>query len=200
MDTKKIREIGKWMMLTGGAIFTSGAGICFVANRIDSKEAKKEHEKNMLRIEEESLTKERELKEKALQEAAEKDRLYSDKLNSMNDSEFAKFHADNVAKANEEVMRKADRIKKDADAEVTKIKLECSDEMDRIRSECLKKIEEANRKRDEAMKKYEAIDVLFTNKDKILKAKAALEEAAEKSNKAKKDKDELLDAIRDILD
>lgn len=146
------------------------------------------------------MTKERELKEKALQEAAEKDRLYSDKLNSMNDSEFAKFHADNVAKANEEVMRKADRIKKDADAEVTKIKLECSDEMDRIRSECLKKIEEANRKRDEAMKKYEAIDVLFTNKDKILKAKAALEEAAEKSNKAKKDKDELLDAIRDILD
>lgn len=193
IDTKKFREIGKWMMLIGGGIFTSGAGICFITNRIDANEIKKEHKKDMLKIEKEQLIEEHQLKKKALRESAEKDRLYKLKIGNMNDKEFAKFHANNIAKANEEVIKKAD-------AEIVKTRLECRDEIEKIRSECLRKIEEANDKRDEAIEKYEKIDNLFNNKNEIIKAKESLEKIVEQSKEAKKEKDELLDSIREIID
>ena len=118
----------------------------------------------------------------------------------MDDVEFAKFHAKNIAEANDEVLRKAERIRKESEATIVKKKLECTDEINKVRAECLRKVEEAEKKRAEAVEKYEAINTLFTNKDKILKAKAALESAIEKSEKAKSDKEDLLDAIKDILE
>ncbi len=200
MNTIKVKEIGKWLMVTGASIFASGAGAYGIANWIDKKELKKEHSKNMMKIEEEESLKQNQLKEEALRAAAEKDRLYSLKINKMDDVEFAKFHAKNIAEANDEVMRKAERIRKESEAAIVKKKLECSDEINKVRTECLKKVEEAEKKRAEAVEKYEAINTLFTNKDKILKAKAALESAIEKSEKAKSDKEDLLDAIKDILE
>lgn len=200
MNTIKVKEIGKWLMVAGASIFTSGAGAYGIANWIEKKELKKEHSKNMMKIEEEESLKQNRLKEEALRAATEKDRLYSLKINKMDDVEFAKFHAKNIAEANDEVLRKAERIRKESEATIVKKKLECTDEINKVRAECLRKVEEAEKKRAEAVEKYEAINTLFTNKDKILKAKAALESAIEKSEKAKSDKEDLLDAIKDILE
>ena len=83
---------------------------------------------------------------------------------------------------------------------MVKARLECNEAMNKLRDDCLKKIEEADRKRDEAVRKYEAINTLFTNKDKILKAKAALDLAIEKDQQAKDDKAELLKSIKDMLE
>ena len=117
----------------------------------------------------------------------------------MDQETFAKFHADRVAKANADVCRDAERVKNEAEAEVVRIRLECKEEINRIREECLKKIEAADKKRDDAVAKYEAIDTLFTNKDKVLKAKEALDVAVKNDKKAKDDKDELLEGIKDLL-
>ena len=93
----------------------------------------------------------------------------------------------------------ANEIKKQAEADVVKIRLECNDAMNKLREECLRKVEEADKKRDDAIAKYEAIDALFTNKKEILKAKEALEAAVKNNKKAKEDKEELLKSIEDIL-
>ena len=50
MDTEKIKEIGKWMMVIGGTIFTSGAGCYWVAGHIERKEEKKIHQTKLLRL------------------------------------------------------------------------------------------------------------------------------------------------------
>lgn len=199
MNTKNIKEVGKWMMVIGASIFTFGAGANMACVYIESKEAKSVHKNKLYLIEEEELVKENKLKNEALAAATEKDRLYSEKLKTMDNKTFAKFHAENVAKANDEVIANANEIKKRAEADVVKIRLECNDAMNKLREECLRKVEEADKKRDDAIAKYEAIDALFTNKKEILKAKEALEAAIKNNKKAKEDKEELLKSIEDIL-
>lgn len=199
MNTENIKEIGKWMMVIGASIFTLGAGTNMACVYIENKEAKAIHKNKLYQIEEEELLKEHKLKDEALTAAAEKDRLYSEKLKTMDSKAFAKFHAENVAKANDTVIENANEIKKKAEAEVVKARLECNDAMNKLREECLRKIEEADKKRDEAIAKYEAIDALFTNKKEILKAKEALEAAVKDDEKAKEDKEELLRSIKNIL-
>lgn len=199
MNTKKIKEIGKWMMLVGASIFTCGAGTNLMCTYIENKEAKAIHKNNLYLIEEEELIKEHKLKDEALAAATEKDRLYSEKLKTMDSKTFAKFHAENVAKANDAVMESANEIKKKAEADIVKARLECNEAMNKLREECLRKIEDADKKRDDAIAKYEAIDALFTNKKEILKAKEALEAAVKNNRKAKEDKEELLKSIEDIL-
>lgn len=199
MDTTKIKEIGKWLMVAGGFIFSAGAGTYCVGNHIDKKEIKKKHFENMCEIEEQARVKEIELKDAALTAAAEKDRLYTEKIKNMNQKEFAKFHAENVAKANEDIINEANRIKKEAEAEIVKIRMECNDKINSLRTDCLTKIEDANNKRDEAMEKYDAINTLFTNKDRILEAEAALKQAIEDEEKNKSNKDELIKYIKDTM-
>ena len=199
MDTTKIKEIGKWLMVAGGFIFSAGAGTYWVGNHIDKKELKKKHFEAMCEIEEQARVKEIELRDAALTAAAEKDRLYTEKIQNMNQKEFAKFHAENIAKANEDVINEANQIKKEAEAEIVKIRLECNDKINSLRTDCLTKIEDANNKRDEAIEKYETINTLFTNKDRILKAEAALKQAIEDEEKNKSNKDELIKYIKDTM-
>lgn len=199
MNTAKIREIGNWMMLIGASIFTAGAGACLVANHIDKKEINREHDAKMLKMKEEEFAKESEIKQKAMLAASEKHRLYSEKIREMDSKDFAKFHAENVARANKDVVEKANRIKRDSEAEIAKVRLECKDEIDKIREQCLKRIEDADKRRDEAVSKYEAINTLFSNKDEVLKAKELLEEIIKKDEKTKSDKEELLDSIKTLL-
>lgn len=199
MNTKNIKEISKWLMVVGASIFTFGFGANMTCVYIENKEAKNVHKNNLYLLEEEELVKEHKLKDEAIIAATERDRLYAEKLKSMDEREFAKFHADNVAKANSEVIENANRIKKQAEADVVKAHLECNETVNKLREECLKKIEEADRKRDEAISKYEAIDALFTNKKEIMKAKEALEAAVKNNQKAKEDKEELLKSIESIL-
>ena len=199
MDTEKIKEIGKWMMVVGGTIFTSGAGCYWVAGHIERKEEKKIHQTKLDRIAEEERIKDIKMREELAKADVEAKETYSKRLNEMDQETFAKFHADRVAKANEDVCKEADRVRKNAEAEVTQVRLECKEEINRIREECLKKIEAADKKRDDAIAKYEAIDTLFTNKDKVLRAKDALDAAVQKDKKAKDDKEELLEGIKDLL-
>lgn len=102
--------------------------------------------------------------------------------------------------ADEKVRKEAERIKKEAEATVTKTRLECNESINKIREECLSKIEAADKKRDEAIEKYEAIDTLFTNKNEILKAKEALEAIAQKDKETKDDKEALLEDIKALLE
>ena len=199
MNTKKIKEVGKWLMVAGGSIFTSGAGCYFVGNYIERKEEKYVHRVNMNRIEEEDRISTLKLKEEKMKAEAEKDRQYCLKINQMNNDEFAKFHAENVAKANDEVIKDAERVKMESKTEMIKLRLKCNEQIDKIREECLKKIESANKERDEAVEKYEAIDTLFTNKNEILKAKYALEKAIQEDKETKSNKEELLENIKDLL-
>lgn len=199
MNTKNIKEFGKWMMVIGASIFTFGAGTNMACTYIEHKEAKAIHKKNLYLIEEEELLKEHKLKEEALAASTENDRLYAEKLKTMDNKAFARFHAENVAKANEAVMASANEIKKKAEADVVKARLECNEAMNKLREECLRKIEDADKKRDDAIAKYEAIDVLFTNKKEILKAKEALEAAIKNDRKAKENKEEILKSLEDIL-
>lgn len=199
MDTEKIKEIGKWMMVVGGTIFTSGVGCYWVACHIERKEEKKIHQTKLDRIAEEERIKDIKMREELAKADVEAKEVYSKRLNEMDQETFAKFHAGRVAKANEDVRKEADRVRKNAEAEVTQVRLECKEEINRIREECLKKIEAADKKRDDAIAKYEAIDTLFTNKDKVLRAKDALDAAVQKDKKAKDDKEELLEGIKDLL-
>lgn len=199
MNTKNIKEVGKWMMVIGASLFTFGAGANMACVYIENKEAKAMHKNKLYQIEEEELVKEHKLKDEALAAATEKDRLYSEKLKTMDGKTFAKFHAENVAKANDAVIANANEIKKQAEADIVKVRLECNDAMNKLREECLRKVEEADKKRDDAIAKYEAIDALFTNKKEILKAKEALEAAVKDDKKAKENKEELLKSIEDIL-
>lgn len=199
MNTEKVKEIGKWMMVVGGTIFTSGAGCYWVAGHIECKEEKKVHQTKLDRIAEEERIKDIKMREELAKADAEAKEAYSKRLNEMDQETFAKFHADRVAKANEDVRKEADRVRKNAEAEVVQVRLECKEEINCIREECLKKIEAADKKRDDAIAKYEAIDTLFTNKDKVLRAKDALDAAVQKDKKAKDDKEELLEGIKDLL-
>ena len=200
LKTEEIKEVGKWLMIIGVSIFSCGVGAYTVSNHIEKKDARLVHTTQLYQIEEEERTKELKLRDEAIAAATEKDRLYSEKIKSMDGKAFAKFHAENVSKANADVLAKADQIAKQAEADVVKARLECNEAMNKLRDDCLKKIEEADRKRDEAVRKYEAINTLFTNKDKILKAKAALDLAIEKDQQAKDDKAELLKSIKDMLE
>lgn len=199
LKTEEIKEVGKWLMIIGASIFSCGAGAYMVSNHIEKKDARLVHTTQLYQIEEERA-KELKLRDEAIAAATEKDRLYSEKIKSMDNKAFAKFHAENVSKANADVLAKADQITKQAEADVVKARLECNETMNKLRDDCLKKIEEADRKRDEAVRKYDAINILFTNKDKILKAKAALDLAIEKDQQAKDDKAELLKSIKDMLE
>lgn len=189
MNTKKIKEIGKWMMIIGSSVFTAGAGCYWAASHVERKEDKLIHEQKMHRIEEERLKAE-----------TEKDHAYCLKINQMDDEAFAKYHAEQVAKANDTVIKDAERTKKDAEAEIVKVRLETKEKINRIREECLKKVEAADKKRDDALEKYDAINTLFTNKDEILRAKEALDAAVEKDKRNKEDRDELLESIKAMLE
>ena len=200
MNTKKIKEIGKWMMIIGSSIFTAGAGCYWAASHVERKEDKLIHERKMHQIEEEERAKVLKLKEEKLKAETEKDHAYCLKINQMDDEAFAKYHAEQIAKANDTVIKDAERTKKDAEAEIVKVRLETKEKINRIREECLKKVEVADKKRDDALEKYDAINTLFTNKDEILRAKEALDAAVEKDKRNKEDRDELLESIKAMLE
>lgn len=200
MNTKSIKEIGKWMMVTGGTIFTSGAGFYFVGNYIERREETRAHKAKMDQMEEESRVRTLKLKEEQIKAETEKNKAYTEQLKNMDQKMFAKVHADKVAMADEKVRKEAERVKKEAEATVTKTRLECNEAINKIREECLRKIEAADKKRDEAIEKYETIDTLFTNKNEILKAKEALEAIAQKDKETKDDKEALLEDIKALLE
>ena len=107
MNTKKIKEIGKWMMIIGSSVFTAGAGCYWAASHVERKEDKLIHEQKMHRIEEEERVKVLKLKEEKLKAETEKDHAYCLKINQMDDEAFAKYHAEQIAKANDTVIKDA---------------------------------------------------------------------------------------------
>lgn len=133
-------------MIIGSSIFTAGAGCYWAAGHIERKEDKLIHEQKMHRIEEEEHVKVLKLKEEKLKAETEKDHAYCLKINQMDDEAFAKYHAEQVAKANDTVIKDAERTKKDAEAEIVKVRLETKEKINRIREECLKKVEAADKK------------------------------------------------------
>ena len=78
MNTKNIKEVGKWMMVIGASLFTFGAGANMACAYIENKEAKSIHKNKLYQIEEEERAKELKLRDEAITAATEKDRLYSE--------------------------------------------------------------------------------------------------------------------------
>lgn len=188
MERSTIKTIGKWLMVIGAGAFTAGAGVNFACACMDRVDSHTEHINRLNKIEED-----KERNKAALMLAdSEAKRVYAEKVTAMNSDDFARYHAERVAKVNKEV---ADR----ANASVVNTKLKCEETINEIRSECIKKIEEANKQRDDAVKKYESINYLFTNKDEIVEAKKALESAVKVNNDLKKNKEELMESIKDLL-
>ncbi len=200
MNTAVLKEASKYLMIGGATLFTCGFGLNFACNMVEKKELKLAHYDRANKISEEAAAKRAVLEQEALAAATEKDKEYTKKLMNMNQTEFAKFHAAETASANADVLANAEAIRKKADADIVSIKMQCQDAIDKIKAECLAKIEDANSKRDEAIEKYEQIDSLFTNKKEILKAKEALEEAARKDAKIKSDKEDLMKAIKELTE
>lgn len=196
MNTAKIREISKLMMVIGGGIFAAGLGLNITANYTEYREVARAHKKETLKIEEASLKKRHELEEAAIKARAKKDEVYADKIKSMNATEFAKFHAENTAKANAKVMAEAEQVKQQCKAELVRAQLECQEKIDSIRSNCLEKITNAEEKRDAAVKKYETLTELFDNKDEILKAKEKLEAFNKSAELQKSNREDLLNSIK----
>ena len=94
MNTAKIKEIGKWMMVVGGAVFTGGAGCYWAAGHIEHKEEKKIHQTKLNRIAEEERIKDIKMREELAKADAEAKTAYSQRLKEMDQETFAKFHAD----------------------------------------------------------------------------------------------------------
>ena len=160
---------------------------------MQKKEAKLTRDAEMYEINKEHVKEENELKKSSLEAAAERDRIYAERLKNMDSTEFAKFHAERIAKANQDVLEQANEIKNKAESDIAMANMECTNTVTEIRKDCLEKIKEANAERDEAVKKYNAINTLFTNKDAILKA-------VEKDERAKSDKEDLLESIKSLLE
>lgn len=194
-----IKTVGKWMMIVGGSMFTCGAGLTFTCNIIERSELKKAFLEEKIEMDKKALIERIELDKDAVKAKTAADELYAAKLSAMDEVEFAKFHAERIAKANADVLARAEHMTKEADAKIVDIQIRCNDKIDSIQADCLSKIEKANKLRDEAVEKYEAIDKLFTNKKEILNAKAKLDSVLEASKKQKDDKEELLKQLTDIL-
>lgn len=186
MNTQLMREIGRKMMLVGGVIFTGGFGIecvCYICDKHDAKAViAKESAEKKAKLELDVLEAEKLAKE----EAANKDMAMTARLQTMDQDAFAKYRAELTTKANADVISKAERMVSEADAKIVDIRLECEEKINSVKAECLARIDKANRTKDEAVKKYEAIQKLFTNRDEVLEAKKALD-AAKKANKEKQE-------------
>lgn len=200
MNYKTLKEVGKYMILTGGATFMAGVGITWFTGKLERAESKRNQQLEMDLIKQSRAAAQLDADIEAKRAKAARDTMYASKIESMDKKEFAKFHAEEIAKANADVVANAERTIKDMSAKVVQAELNAKDEIAAIREECLKKIEDANRKRDEAIKKYEAIDMLFTNKDKILAAKRALDESVETEKKERADKEKLMKEIKKMME
>ncbi len=199
MNTETFKKVGGYLMIVGGTLFTAGFGMHFISRRVEKSELKKATEEACARIDIEKAERNAELEKERKIAQIEKDRAFTARLNEMDKDAFAKYRADATARANDEVLAKAENIRREAESKVAKMKMELSDTITKLRNECYEKVTAAEKKRDEAVEKYEAIDKLFTNKNDILKAKEQLEEIAEKQEKQKATKEELLNSINDLL-
>lgn len=199
INTTMLKNIGKTLMAAGAVIFSCGLGAYGVGSLIESMEASAKHKAELKEIEKEELIKEHTLKQEEIKAATEHENIYKDRIRRMDPSEFAKYHAKESAKLSQEAIDRARAMVDKADAEKVKAKLECEQKIADIRAECLAKIQKANTERDEAVANYNEIDNLFYNKGKILAAKEALDKAVKKEAKSKKNKEDILETINNIL-
>lgn len=175
MKLETFRGVGRTMMVVSIGLFTAGLGIELGCSWFESKDHKAE-----LNIKKE------EAKIKAIETKRQADELYLERVRNMNDSEFAKYHAEAVAVANERVMKEAEDIRRKAESELVEVKLSCQNKIDEVKAECLSRVQKANRNAEKAAENYKAIKSLFDNQDEILEAKKAID-AANKANKRKAD-------------
>ena len=173
------KTISKYLTIFGGTMLASGLGLGWATGYLERKDLRMISEEK--RLEDERIKKLDILEKKKLAEeaAAEREHIMAEKLSAMNQEEFEKFHAEAIAKANMETIEKANQIKREAEASMIKAQISAAEQINDIRTDCLKKIEAAEKRAAEAEEKYAAIDKLFSNKNDILRAKKELDEYRE---------------------
>ena len=198
-NTETFKKIGGYLMIVGGTIFTAGFGMHFISRRIEKSDLKKATEEACSKISIEKVEQNAVLEQERKLAQIEKDREFTARLKTMDPVAFAQYRAEQTARANEEVLAKAEDIRREAESKVAKMKMEMTDTITKLREECSEKISKAEAKRDEAVEKYEAIDKLFTNKGKILEAKEKLEKIANAQQLQNQTKDELIKSINNLF-
>lgn len=199
MDLQKTRKKGNNLMLTGAGIFGIGLATSTTANFIEKSNTA--HQKKQMMLAEDV----RDLKVRHEQEARrrslelEEKRLNNERISRMNDSEYAQHLAERNARASKEAIEKAERIQAATRLEMAELRIKCEEDIAKVRDDCARKVEDANRRRDKAEEKYEMIDALFTNRNKILRAKEDLDRFVNQSSSNNVKAEELKKEIKILL-
>ncbi len=164
INTTTVKEIGKAMMIIGGAIFGVGFSATSVCWLIEYKAAKNEHKLDLLTEETKALEKKHCLEAERIIAETKKDDILAEKIAAMDKKEFAKYQAEATAKASEEAIAKANDILAKANNDISAMKLECSEKVS-------KAVQEAN----EATTKYNNLLSEYKNRDEVLKAKKEID-------------------------
>lgn len=154
INTETIKEIGKAFMVIGASLFSCGVGTYWVGCHIEKKETKLTHDAEMYEINKEHVKEENELKKSALEAAVEKDRIYAERLKNMDSTEFAKFHAERITKANQDVLAQANEIKNKAESDIAMANMECTNTVTEIRKDCLEKSCRKERARKKRQRRF----------------------------------------------
>lgn len=192
MNTQLIKEIGSKLMLIGAVTFFGGFGLRMTGATIEYGECRQFAREEKRFAEAESVANE-ELREQERHSIdMEKDKVWINKINHMNDKEFAKYYAEYEAKANNDVINKAKN-------DISLKELECNTKMMEIENDCSAKVKDATNKYYEMKKKYDDLNSLFKEKDDILDAKESLEKLEAKKKSTDKEMKDVADRISKLL-
>ena len=121
-NTETFKKIGGYLMIAGGTIFTAGFGMFFISRKIEKSELKKATDEQIAEIKAQKALEQAELEKERKLAQIEKDRAFTARLNAMDQTEFARYRADATARANDEVMAKAENIRREAESKVAKMR------------------------------------------------------------------------------
>lgn len=191
MTIENIKNVGVAAMLIGGTLFTGGLGTILVCDGIECHRKELERQELVQQAKEEADAKKLQLsvssKEAELRTKERREALF----NEMDADAYAEFLAKENAKASEEAIAKANAIRANAEAELSKVRLECTDKITSMSTEYSAKVLAAENAKNEAIAKYNEINSLFTNRDEILKVKREIEELKKASSNANATSEEL---------
>lgn len=188
INTVTLKRAGDTMMIVGGIIFGVGFGTTAVCNIMDYRVARNHHKVAELEREAQAAERERRLRAEKLASEARKNDLMSSKLESMSQKEFAKFHAEEVAKASDAAIAEANKIKASAMSKISEMKLECSE-----------KVSKAVKEASEARTKYNELLAEYKSRNEVLKAKEDIKKFLQASETQKTEAAELKAKLSGLL-
>lgn len=167
MNLTKLRTIGAYTSAFGAGMTLCGAGINLAANICEKRTAKIEMRTFKL---EEAKKHEKEVHQHELDilEAQKKtEQAKAEKISRMNQAEFMEMKAKEDARASEKVIAEAaEKIHTSellAEDKIAKANADCEARLEHMRME----VRKSNNERDAANARYDHINAIFTNRERI---------------------------------